>query len=261
MSGWRAGAGDAPDAVHDAAFTDDDHFFHRGYLTNEQADEDAAELLGLLEVAPRGSVLDAGCGDGRVAVRLASLGYRVVGVDHDANQLERARASGRARGVEVTWVHADLAQRGALRDHEPFDGAALWFNTWGFGSDADNEAMLRTVAGSVRAGGLVVIDTLDRERVRQALDLEDGPVVLEREGERQVDRTTYDEGTRRFITIRTTSRHEAQRERVLRQRLYAPSEWEEVFDQLGLDPVSITSRAGRPLGAGLELVVVGRRRS
>ncbi len=247
--------------VHDVAFTDDDHFFHQGYLTPEQADEDATELLELLELDRRARVLDAGCGDGRLAVRLAALGHVVVGVDRDRDQLERARAQPRARGVEVTWLHADLAHRGALEGHEPFDGAALWFNTWGFASDADNEAIVATAAGAVRPGGRVVIDTLDRDLVRSVLRHEEGPVVLEREGERQVDRTIYDEGSRRFVTVRTIERGGASSERVLRQRLLVAHEWEDLFDRLGVELVSATARGGRPLGDGLELVVVGRRRA
>ena len=50
-------------------------------------------------------VLDAGCGTGRVAIRLAELGHQVVGVDLDDAMLARARRD--APGLE--WVRADLA--------------------------------------------------------------------------------------------------------------------------------------------------------
>jgi SAM-dependent methyltransferase len=56
-------------------------------------------------VPPGSRVLDAGCGTGRVAVRLAELGYDVVGVDLDASMLAEAR---RAR-PDLTWLGADLA--------------------------------------------------------------------------------------------------------------------------------------------------------
>ncbi|MBV9823165.1 MAG: class I SAM-dependent methyltransferase, partial [Actinobacteria bacterium] len=51
------------------------------------------------------TVLDAGCGTGRVAIRLAELGYRVLGVDLDDSMLAEAR---RAR-PELPWLAADLA--------------------------------------------------------------------------------------------------------------------------------------------------------
>jgi SAM-dependent methyltransferase len=50
-------------------------------------------------------VLDAGCGTGRVAIRLAELGYRTVGVDVDSSMLAEAR---RARH-DLPWLAADLA--------------------------------------------------------------------------------------------------------------------------------------------------------
>ncbi|HEY0167963.1 MAG TPA: class I SAM-dependent methyltransferase [Jatrophihabitans sp.] len=50
-------------------------------------------------------VLDAGCGTGRVAIRLAELGYRVVGVDVDSSMLAEARRV----APDLRWVSADLA--------------------------------------------------------------------------------------------------------------------------------------------------------
>lgn len=54
--------------------------------------------------APR-TVLDAGCGTGRVGIELARRGIGVVGVDLDGGFIEHARA--KAPGLE--WHHADLA--------------------------------------------------------------------------------------------------------------------------------------------------------
>ena len=54
---------------------------------------------------PPGRVLDAGCGTGRIAVRLDELGYDVVGVDVDEEMLAVARAARPA----LDWRHGDLA--------------------------------------------------------------------------------------------------------------------------------------------------------
>ncbi|MET0739867.1 MAG: class I SAM-dependent methyltransferase [Acidimicrobiales bacterium] len=50
------------------------------------------------------SVLDAGCGTGRVGIELAQRGIEVVGVDVDASMLATARRT--APGL--TWVQSDL---------------------------------------------------------------------------------------------------------------------------------------------------------
>ncbi|HVF32372.1 MAG TPA: class I SAM-dependent methyltransferase [Acidimicrobiales bacterium] len=51
------------------------------------------------------SVLDAGCGTGRVAVELARHGLEVVGVDADASMLAAARRA----APSIEWVASDLA--------------------------------------------------------------------------------------------------------------------------------------------------------
>lgn len=56
-------------------------------------------------VAAPARILDAGCGTGRVAVRLAELGYDVVGVDVDASMLNMARTA----APELDWRLDDLA--------------------------------------------------------------------------------------------------------------------------------------------------------
>lgn len=52
-----------------------------------------------------GSVLDAGCGTGRVAIELARRGVEVVGVDVSESML----ATARRLGPTVSWVCSDLA--------------------------------------------------------------------------------------------------------------------------------------------------------
>ena len=63
-----------------------------------------ADLLAELVPAPA-RVLDAGCGTGRVAIRLHELGYQVVGVDVDASMLAMARRD----APDLEWHEADLA--------------------------------------------------------------------------------------------------------------------------------------------------------
>jgi SAM-dependent methyltransferase len=55
--------------------------------------------------SPSGSVLDAGCGTGRVAIELAHRGVDTAGVDLDPAMLSEARA----KAPELPWTQADLA--------------------------------------------------------------------------------------------------------------------------------------------------------
>jgi SAM-dependent methyltransferase len=65
-----------------------------------------AEAFG--DVAARGRALDLGCGEGRNAIWLAERGWRVTGVDYAEVAIDRARRLASARGVEVSFVEADV---------------------------------------------------------------------------------------------------------------------------------------------------------
>lgn len=75
------------------------------------------------------TVLDAGCGTGRVAIELARHGVEVVGVEVDPSMLATATRS----APDVTWVQADLAQLdlGRRFDVVVMAGNVLLFTTTG----------------------------------------------------------------------------------------------------------------------------------
>ena len=83
---------------------------------------EATFVAGLVD--PPARVLDAGCGTGRVAIRLAELGYDVVGVDVDATMLCRpARRRRTSTGGRPTWrgldIGAALRPRAGRGQHHP----------------------------------------------------------------------------------------------------------------------------------------------
>jgi len=59
---------------------------------------------------PPGRALDLGAGEGRNAIWLAGLGWRVTAVDFSEVALEKARRIAATRGVEAAWVRADLVE-------------------------------------------------------------------------------------------------------------------------------------------------------
>jgi len=98
-------------------------------------------------VPPGASVLDAGCGTGRVAVELARRGYDVVGVDNDASMLTVAR------GHDLPWVEADLA---ALDLGRTFDLVVAAGNVMVFLAPGSEQDVVRRLAAHLSAGGLLV---------------------------------------------------------------------------------------------------------
>jgi ribosomal protein L11 methyltransferase len=67
----------------------------------------------LLELQPRGALVDLGCGSGVLAIAAAKLGFGpVVGVDHDPLALEATAENARRNGVTVHTRRHDLTRDG-----------------------------------------------------------------------------------------------------------------------------------------------------
>jgi 2-polyprenyl-3-methyl-5-hydroxy-6-metoxy-1,4-benzoquinol methylase len=95
------------------------------------------------------SVLDAGCGTGRVAIELARHGIDVVGVDVDRSMIQEARR----RAPELAWVDADLA---TLALGRRFDVVVLAGNVPLFCPVATRSALVEACAAHVVSGGVMV---------------------------------------------------------------------------------------------------------
>ena len=109
-----------------------------------------ADLVAALAGPPPATVLDAGCGTGRVAVELARRGYAVVGVDVEPLMLESARA--KAPGLE--WVLADLAADPLPGG--PYDLVVAAGNVMIFLQLGTEAAAVANLAAALRPGGLLV---------------------------------------------------------------------------------------------------------
>jgi ubiquinone/menaquinone biosynthesis C-methylase UbiE len=95
------------------------------------------------------SVLDAGCGTGRVAIELARRGVEVVGADLEATMLDTARE----RAPEIEWVESDLA---ALNLGREFDVVIMAGNVPLFTPEGSHAALVAGCARHVRVGGALV---------------------------------------------------------------------------------------------------------
>jgi SAM-dependent methyltransferase len=97
------------------------------------------------------TVLDAGCGTGRVAIELAARGHDVVGVDIDPVMLEAARA----KAPGLTWVEADLTDP-ALDLGRTFDVVVMAGNVLIFVPSGTEEIVIANAARHVSPGGRLV---------------------------------------------------------------------------------------------------------
>lgn len=102
------------------------------------------------------SVLDAGCGTGRVAIELARRGIEAVGVDLDDAMLNVARS----KAPDLVWVTADLVD---VRLHRTFDVVVMPGNVMVFVDPGTERAVVANMADHVAPEGhLVAGFQLDR---------------------------------------------------------------------------------------------------
>ena len=103
------------------------------------------------------SILDAGCGTGRVAIELSQRGFEVVGVDRDADLLHTARA----KAPHLPWYLEDLATveltiSGAPGQRRLFDAIIMAGNVMIFLDPESEGAVVNNMARHLAPGGVLV---------------------------------------------------------------------------------------------------------
>jgi SAM-dependent methyltransferase len=144
------------------SFFDDDYVRLWG-VRDAAAPAEVDGIWAMLGLAAGSRVLDAPCGYGRLSRPLAARGALVVGVDQSAALLAEAeRGRGELAADRLAYRQHDLREPLAAVDGG-FDAAINIFSSLGYGSEADDLAILRTLAGAVRPGGLVLVETIHRD--------------------------------------------------------------------------------------------------
>jgi 2-polyprenyl-3-methyl-5-hydroxy-6-metoxy-1,4-benzoquinol methylase len=216
----------------------DDDYLHvwEGSEPPMRTEREVEALWRLLGLQAGSRVLDAPCGYGRISRGLAERGAIVVGVDVSGPLL--AEAEGRRAGVPVErleYLRHDLRER---LPKAGFDVALNVFSSLGYGSEADDVAILETPREAVRPGGLVFVETMHRDLLvvtlasssRRGRRLPDGTLVVE---EIHLDPITGRADSSWFWNGPRGSGH-----KTASMRVYAPSELARLLAQAGLELVS-----------------------
>lgn len=140
MSSWADIAGEGRGSTYAARFA---RLAEQGHDVHGEAAFCARRL------PPGARVLDAGCGTGRVAIRLAELGHECVGVDADAPMLAEARKA----APHLRWIEADLA---AYRADTAFDLVICAGNVIPLLVRGTEAAVVANLAAALAPDGLLV---------------------------------------------------------------------------------------------------------
>jgi len=123
--------------------------YERTYELRAARGEDVhGEANFVMRFAPA-SVLDAGCGTGRVGREIYRRGVDVVGVDLDADMLESARQ----RCPGVSWLEGDLS---TIQLGRRFGIVLMAGNVINFARPEARRAVVENMAGHLEPGGLLI---------------------------------------------------------------------------------------------------------
>jgi SAM-dependent methyltransferase len=134
-------AGDGPRGeAYDRRF---EELAARGVAMHGEAD--------LIDAYGPASILDAGCGTGRVAIELGRRGRAVTGVDLDPAMLEAARR----KAPGISWVEGDLADPALVLDRQ-FEIVAMAGNVLIFVAAGTEAAVVSNMARWLLPGGRLI---------------------------------------------------------------------------------------------------------
>lgn len=132
-------------------------------VTNELPTPAEADFIERrLRLEPGAHVLDVPCGGGRLALELASRGYRLTGVEYSSTFIEQARAASEARRLSIAWEQRDMHE---LPWAAAFDGAFCFGNSFGYLEDGENRQFLDAVARALKPGAWLILETTCLEMV------------------------------------------------------------------------------------------------
>ena len=116
-----------------------------------------ADLIATYEPS---SVLDAGCGTGRIAIELHRRGFQVTGVDLDADMIEAARR----KAPHMEWLVDDLAR---MTLPMRFALIAMPGNVMIYCRPEDRALIVANLARHLEVGGVLIAGfTLERDGYR-----------------------------------------------------------------------------------------------
>jgi SAM-dependent methyltransferase len=234
---------------------DFDAVFHEDYLhfyepqLSERSDDETAEIIETLGLVAGDRVLDAPCGHGRIANRLAAAGMKVTGVDITGHFLEKAREA----GSDVDYRLGDMRD---LPVDGPFEAAISWFTSFGYFDDEENQRVLAEYRRVLRPGGKLLLESLHHDGLVRGMAAPQFAHVIEAGDDFSIDNNTFDPMTGRIESDRTLVRDGIVRRFHFFVRLPTVPEWRRWLSDAGFSDAAFAGRTRSPLTVDSFRIVV-----
>jgi SAM-dependent methyltransferase len=106
------------------------------------------------------SFIDFGCGDGRIAIPLAQVGYIGLGIDNDKDEINHAKS--RSKSIDgIRFNNTDFLEFDS--GDKTYDAAIFVYSSFGYFDDIENQILLTKVHKCLNPGGIIFIDLLNRD--------------------------------------------------------------------------------------------------
>ncbi len=227
----------------DAMF-DEDYLFFYAPLLEPRSDPDAELIWRLLELTRGTTVLDLGCGHGRIANRLAARGAKVTGLDTSPLFLERARDAAAVQPLEARAEYIEGDMRALPFDSGSFDVVISWFTSFGYFDDDENRRILDEAARVLKPGGQLAIE---QGNLAELLPRWQPVTVIDRDGAFAIDRARFDPVSGRAHTERTIIRDGHTRRLRFSVRMFVAAELHDWMANAGFLSIAFYDSRGEPL--------------
>ncbi len=243
---------------YESFFEDDYSRIYAPFLPTQKTEQEVADILEILQIAPQSQILDLCCGQGRHAIPLAKAGYQITGLDLSQHLLEQAIHEADSQDVEITWIQEDMRQ---IPFEQTFDAIINIFTSFGYlENEEEDQRVLEQVAKALKPGGLFLLETVYQPKVLRGFSphgiirYPDGMIVLE---ERQINLSS----SRNEIDITLLYPNGSQGKQYQSMRIYTLTELIRMLGAAGLEVQSYYGNLDRsPLTLDSRLVILSRRR-
>jgi SAM-dependent methyltransferase len=141
-------------------------YYHKLYFDRDDVEAQLfiSRLLNILQPKSGSRMLDVACGKGRHSRFLAEKGFDVTGIDISFDSINEAKQN------ESETLHFYVHDMRLLFRINYFDFAFNFFTSFGyFTTRREHDDAMRTIAGSIRPGGKLVIDYLNLHYIEKTL--------------------------------------------------------------------------------------------
>ena len=236
-----------------------ENFFHgvaldfwRAAVSEEQTRAEADFIQKQLKLSPGAKVLDVPCGNGRLALELATRGFDLTGVDIASEFIEEAKSQSVKHDLKVHWHNSEMRH---LPWSETFDGTFCFGNSFGFLEDQGNADFLEAVSRALKPGARFIIDSgaiaeciLPTFQEHRSFELGGITLVID---------SRYDHEEGRLFTDYTFIRDGRSDKRPGSQRIYTYHELTQLLREAGLTVVAAyASVAEEPFKLGAHRLLI-----